>query len=148
MSGSAQDSGKLHCLAPTPSLNQHCAPNETLVLMLWLGWDVQNMMGTNDDIIHCDLLSWYVLTRCQQTMFGQNNHLSGQTFSLPVILTGYNMSDCKERYIFTPVNFKSTSSLFPLMFLLLSQVCSSYYLVNRKVKFHIYVKWQTQICTT
>ena len=101
-------------------------------------------MGTDDDIIHCDLLSRHVLSRCQQTMYGQNDHLSGQTFGLPVILTGnkYSVSDCKKRYIFTPLNFKSTIILFPLIFLLLSQVCSSYCRVDREVKFHIYVKRQ------
>ena len=82
-------------------------------------------------------------------MYGQNDHLSGQTFGLPVILTGnkYSVSDCKKRYIFTPLNFKSTIILFPLMFLLLGSVCSSYYHVNSEVKFHVYVKRQTRICT-
>ena len=52
-------------------------------------------------------------------MYGQNDHLSGPTFGLPVILTGnkYSVSDRKKRYIFTPLNFKSTIILFPLMFL-------------------------------
>ena len=79
-------------------------------------------------------------------MYGQNDHLSGQTFGLPVILTGnkYSVSNsnCKKKIYFTPLNFQSTIILFPLMFLLLSQVCSTYCCVDREDKFHVYVKWQ------
>ena len=65
-------------------------------------------------------------------MYGQNDHLSGQTFSLPVILTGneYSVSDCKKKKIYT-IKFPENNHPFSLNVF-----------AFREVKFHVYVKWQ------
>ena len=67
------------------------------------------------------------ITASQQTISGQNIHLSRQTVSLPVIFTGHVKKRQQKKYIFLPLRFKRTSIFLLFMFLLVGLVRSSCY---------------------
>ena len=63
----------------------------------------------------------------QQTISSDDKHLSGQTFGLPVILTGHVKKGLEKKHFFTPLHFKRTSIFLLFMFLFVGLVRSSYY---------------------
>ena len=84
----------------------------------------------------------------QQTMAGQNDHYSVLTniwFASHFDRT-HKWLEKKQKYFYT-ITFQEYKHLFSPN-VLVKQVCSSYYGVNREVKFHVYVKRQKRTCTT
>ena len=67
------------------------------------------------------------ITAGQQTISGDDKHLSGQTFGLPVILTGHVKKRLEKKHIFTLLHFKRTIIFLLFMFLFVGLVPSSYY---------------------
>ena len=65
----------------------------------------------------------------QPTVSSQDDHLSGQTFRLPGILTDLQVGNQKKKYIFKPLCLKRKSIYFHFMWLLFRLVRSSYYSV-------------------
>ena len=70
------------------------------------------------------------IAAAQRTMSGQDDHLSGQTFGSPVILTGHvNKRQEKKKIHFQTITFQEDKRIFSHLNLLVSLIRSSYYCV-------------------
>ena len=77
-----------------------------IVLRWWAGWET----------FHCYTVRAFKIKTGQQTMSDKDIHLSGQTFALPVILTGHVKKRPEKKCTFTLLRFKRTVIFFHLIF--------------------------------